>query len=102
MIPLADIIQIAIFCAIVIYTWETHTLREWQQKQVQLTILNMEMDRRGKDAIIPSYYPKAVLEIYHDAYFDPNEMYSPIYRIPLNFVQKIKKFFHSSRQNTRR
>jgi hypothetical protein len=95
MVSLADTIQIGIFCALIFYTWETRKLRKWQQKQVQLTILNMELDRRGNDALIPSYYPKVVLEIYRDGCFDPNEMFTSIHRLPPRNWTRVEKWLKS-------
>ncbi len=37
----SDLILLATFCAIVWYTIETHRLRKWQQKNVQILILDL-------------------------------------------------------------
>ena len=39
---LADYIQIAILVAIVWYSYETFKLRKWQQKNVQISILDLQ------------------------------------------------------------
>lgn len=93
----ADYIQIAIFCALLWYSIESHFLRKWQKKQVQLTILDLDMRRVKAHAETPQFnlspygedFPIIVRKIYELGKFDPKILYSRAFHQPLSFMQKV-------------
>lgn len=91
---IADWIQICILFAIGWYSWETHLLKKWQKKQVQLTILGLEMQRKknfkeGHAFDTGGLFPQIIRKIYELGKFDPKEFYSPAHHYPLTFFKKI-------------
>lgn len=91
---IADTIQFSIFIALIWYSWETHRLKKWQKKQVLLTILELEMQRKknlkeGCAFDTGGLFPKIIREIYELGKFDPKELYSPAHHQPLTLRKKI-------------
>lgn len=97
---IADYIQIAIFFALLWYSWETHQLREWQKKQAQLTLLGLDMQRvknhsenRGNPTPYGEAFPMIIRKIYEQGKFNPKVLYSPAFHQPLTFWDKTKGWF---------
>jgi hypothetical protein len=107
-LKIADWIQILILFAIAWYSWETHLLKKWQKKQVQLTILGLEMQRKknlkeGHAFDTGGLFPNIIRKIYELGKFDPKELYSPAHHYPLTFLKKIfEKIAKIFRKNNRK
>lgn len=98
-LEISDYIQITILAALVWYSIETHLLRSWQKKQVQLSVFDIELERIRKTAEsnglrIPSVrdFPIILRKIYEIGEFNLKELYSPAYHQPLSLGQKIYIF----------
>ena len=94
-LTMADIIQILIFVALFWYSLETRLLRKWQKKQVQLTILNLDMQRvkstteqRGNPTPYGEKFPIIIRKIYELGKFNPKVLYSRAFHQPISFGQK--------------
>ncbi len=93
----ADYIQISILIALVWYSWETHQLKKWQKKQIQLSILELEMKRKRDMSEGHSFsmksgvFPSIIRNIYELGKFDPKELYSPAFHQPLTRLGKLIK-----------
>ncbi len=85
-----DILNIVVLSltlvVIIWYTIETKKLREWQTKQVQLTILNLEFNRVYENAKQPHIripfsedWPIIVRKIYEKGELDTKTFYSKSY-----------------------
>jgi hypothetical protein len=95
-LSIADCIQILIFCALFWYSWETRQLRKWQKRQVQLTILDLDMQRvrsayenRGNPTPYGEKFPIIIRKIYELGKFNPKVLYCNGFHSPLNLTQKI-------------
>jgi len=95
-----DYIQIIIALAIIWYSIETHFLRKWQKKQVQLSILDMDIQRirnqqelRGNVTPYRESFPMIIRDIYERGKFDVKILYSKNWHKPIGFKQKIKNIF---------
>ena len=93
----SDWILLFTFFAIVWYSWETRQLRKWQQKQVQLSIVDLDMQRvrsnaegRGNPTPYGEAFPIIMRKIYDSGNFDPKVLYSPTYHQPLTLTGRIR------------
>lgn len=86
----SDIILIFTFFALVWYSFETRALRQWQKKQVQSAMFNLDIQRVMHHAEHPEIrmpygkpFPLIMREIYELGEFDLKDLYSSTYHDPL-------------------
>lgn len=85
-VSVADIILFITFLAILWYSLETRWLRQWQTRQVQATLLMLDMQRVIHHAEHPSIrmpykesFPIIMRKIYELGEFDIKDLYSSTY-----------------------
>lgn len=94
-LSVGDYIQFAILIALLWYSRETYLLRKWQKKQVQLTLLNLDMQRvknqadlQGNPTPYGKDFPIIMREIYELGKFDLKILYSRAFHRPISTRQK--------------
>ena len=93
---IADYIQIFIFINLFWYSWETRQLRKWQKRQVQLSILEMDMQRvqnthnQGNPTPYAEPFPFIIRKIYETGNFDPKILYSKVFHQPLTWNSRLR------------
>lgn len=101
-LKIPDFIQLAILVGLIWYSIETHFLRKWQKKQLQLAILSLDMQRIRDSIELPGNttpygekFPIIIRKIYELGKFDLKFLYCEGFRGPISVSQKIMARFNN-------
>ncbi len=98
----SDWILFLTFLAIIWYSWETRKLREWQKRNLQMSILDLAVRIKiagqeslraghGQTAYVTKNFPETLRKIYEEGRLDLQDFY--VMRPKDKKWKKVKRFF---------